>query len=48
MVTKVAVVQKVALQNSPREQNPGLCKRKSTEKFKDVLAAAIRKVARRV
>ncbi len=45
MITRVAVVQKVDLQNRNQQSNSGLYKRKQSENFKDALKAAVRKVS---
>ena len=46
MVSKIAVVQKVDLQNRNQQSQSGLSKRKPQDNFKDVYAAAVRKTAK--
>lgn len=45
MVPRVAVVQRIDLQNRNQQASPELLKRKSKNSFKEVFAAAVRKVA---
>lgn len=45
MVPRVAVVQRIDLQNRDQQTNPEQLKRKSKNNFKEVFAAAVRKVA---